>query len=189
MIRFLDNQKLSRFQMVLGLSFLSLFVGITGCGILNIFLSDTPESSASKYLQAWKDNNLIERKKLSCFPAEVINVPDFNIQSWDIIKTQENNKDIDSKYFTVFVKLNYNHNNNFIKRTIVFDIWNSEELFELGKRSVDKFNRKLEEIEGKLKPITEALGMTDNYERSPITLTRDNYSLERYCIRGVKIDF
>lgn len=188
-MRFLNTNKLSKLQFILGLSSLCLFIGITGISIFKIFLTDAPEKGVSKYLKAWKDNNYSERKKLSCLPEEVIDVPNLDIQSWDIREIKKNTKDIDSNYFSVFVKVNYVSNNSSIKRTIVFDVWNSEELFESAKRSLDEVDRKIGEMKEKVDSINKALGEPSvNYEHNPTILERDRYSLEKFCIHKVKTE-
>lgn len=187
-MKLLDNQKLSKIQIMLGVFFLCL-VAVIGFSLLKVFIADTPERSTSKYLKAWKENNFTERKKLSCFSTEVLDVPNFDIQSWSIIETKENRKNLDSRYFSIFVKVNYFYNNSSIKRTIVFDVWNSEELFESAKRSVDKINRDIEGVRESLDSINEALGKPiESQKYTPTVVNRESYSLEKYCIHKIKED-
>ena len=187
-MKFLDNYKFSKIQITLGIFFLCL-VGIIGFSLFKVFLADTPERSTNKYLKAWKENNVNEMKKLNCFSKEVLDAPNFDVQSWDIqswtiIETKENNENMDSKYFSIFVKVNYFYGNSSIKRTIVFDVWNSEELFEAGKRAIDSNQQSVAKI---LDYGNEWLGKpTESRPNNPIK--REFYSLEKYCIREMKED-
>jgi hypothetical protein len=181
------NSSQLNIKVIFGIVMLCIFSFIIGNIVLKIFFSATPEGAADEYLRAWQLNKAEDKGEFSCLSKEPVEPPDLNVQSWEVLGKNEKVKesDLDSKYFEVSVKVQYlSKNDSVIKRTIVFNVWNTDELFESAKRGLDKHLMELEKTRKKLNIIMESLGEPGKKmnEQPSIVITRDMYSQQKYCI-------
>jgi hypothetical protein len=167
---------------IIGASLLLILVG----GISFALATPSPEKSVNQYIYALKNNDELSKQKLRCNSQRPVELSFSGIQSWQITESEKAFKDRDSKYIKVFARINYS-NNQSIARTIAFEVWESDELFEYAKRFKDKIDRQLQESEELVNSVNELLDQPSLNHTARLTiLNRNDYSSEKYCVLGIQ---
>ncbi len=163
------------------------------CLLQSCYLLPTnPKNTVENYLAALHDNNE-QKREFRCFPSDLAANPDpeLEIKSWSVVSQEEEiqEHDPDSKFFEVSAKVEYVSKAGFtVTRTLLFDVWDSDALFESSKRRQDKVSRLIEDSRQKTNAMRQALGepLVEHSNAPATLLDRSKISSNTYCITAIK---